>query len=897
MKKMNVKRLAALGAGIALLGTALAPVASAISLTRSDVINANGAPVYDIVVGAKASSDALWAGNIAAKLAQLAYTDSAVTCTVDRSTIGAGGQEVKPQATVSGLNVELVIGGETTYGEGTAYIYDDSYLNSTAAELDAPIELGNSKIKSLKNESWGYTYNGANYSQTVREFIVVNPDAKFETNREVKDLVLYMPKAGDFTYRVTLSGGVPLDFNKTNKYNITVPLFGKKYSVLKTNADGTELTLIDEAAKRTIDAGQTITDLVGKGSYKGKSLSVRFVSLTMSKYLGGDTYYTGKFQLLDPEGNVIATEDKVEEGEFLEQVFYVNGEYPLETSIYVDTLFKQDVDNANKATITVGTNTVKLKDGEKYPYDERVTSSSEKYWLAKLFKGTGTVGGTSQDVINKIEIYNNAVEGYSKWDRKMPIYAKKDTLTGKGDKSEAIFLNGEPSTALGYGFAKVVFQGFKSETMTELKIKDHKIYYVDEGDTQHEIPLYISGLDSTTEESFNFDKLGTQKYYFRMRLADDYELGCEDDDCQGCFQLSDEPFRNTDFDLDCDSPGYYPFYADDVGEGPLALTGDNGMDYDYEYYYSSTDNAIWFLFAPQKLEGKGGYKLEFLGTDTTEDLGIDSEYYLPNEYELGGGKSGEYYTAVFELTEPTGGGSGKIYIDTEDGSLAPFGNTNYSASGYEFKYKHLGTDQELNLTQYQASTNVQTAYSDYGSKYDISQDYFQAWIPDKRRYIRYDIIGPAASGSTIVGGETLLLNEGEEKVTSAGTRITAKKINYNVSVTPTVCPAGGVVIENIRATPSVSTAKRIVPVGQLVFTHDAALSGKPKIIIGGWKVNRFAKDITLSDGKKITERLTAKGDYVVDKLNDGTIIVAGYTAADTEAAARELIRELDRLLG
>ncbi|MEM4662953.1 MAG: hypothetical protein QXM75_02945 [Candidatus Diapherotrites archaeon] len=892
MKKMNVKRLAALGAGIALLGTALAPVVSAITLTRSDVINANGAPVYEIVVGAKASNDALWAGNIAAKLAQLAYTTTPVTCTVDRSTIGTG-EEVKPQPSLSDLSVELVIGGETTYGEGTAYIYDDSYLDSMSAELGSPLELGNAKISTLINDSWSYTYNGAKYSQTVKEFIYVNPDAKFETNREVKDLVLYMPKSEDFKYVVTFSAGVPLNFQKTDRNIITVPFFGKKLTVLSTNADGTEITLIDEATKRTYYAGeQNITGLVGKGAYAGKSLEIRFVTLTEFYQVGGTEAikYMGKFELLDPEGNVIAIKDDVKAGDFLEEAFFVNGEYPLETSVYVHSLGKEVVTGKNYAVITVGTNTIKLKNNDKYPYDERVTSSSEKYWLARLNTDTRTIGGESQDAIVSIEIYNNAIEGYSKWDRKMPIYAKKDSLTGKGDKSEAVFLNGEPSSALGYGFAKVVFQGFKSEAMTELKIKDHKIYYRDDGDTQHEIPLYIGGLDSATEESFTFDKLGTQKYYFRINTD------------ENCFQISEEPFRNSEFDpAKCGvaGTGYYTYVADDVGASTLTLTGDNSAEYEYEYYYSTKDNAIWLLFADQTLTGKGGYELEFVGTHTDEDLdnGVEVPYYLPNEYDLGGGKSGEYYTAVFVLTEPDSAGDGTIYIDTEDGSLAPFGNANYDGSGSEFEYLNNDTGQKLNLTQYQASTNVQTAYSDYGSKYDISEDYFHAWIPDKRRYIRFDVIGPKGEGSEIVGGELLVFKEGEEKVTSAGTRITVKKVNYTLSVTPTVCPAGGVVIDNIKANPNISSAKKIVPVERLVYKDSEPLTGKPKIIIGGWKVNRYAQDITLSDGKtKLTERLTAPGDKVVEKLNNGDIIVAGYTAADTEAAARELIAELQRLL-
>ncbi|MEM4598301.1 MAG: hypothetical protein QW400_01275 [Candidatus Diapherotrites archaeon] len=894
MKRMNVKRLAALGAGIALLGTALAPVVSAISLTRSDVINANGSPVYDIVVGPKASSDALWAGNIAAKLAQLAYTDSAVTCTIDRSSIG-GGEEVRPSATVSGLSVELVVGGETTYGEdGVNYKYELEVDSSTKETLN-PAELGNSRLSSLLDTTWKYTKDGRQYDMDIKEKLQIRPDLLFEESKEVKDLVLYLDSEKDFVYSVTLNPGIPFDFNKDSRNTIYVPLLGGgspegKYTVQKVNSNGTEITLISEEAKKTLTAGSAddkITGLEGKGRYAGKALTLKFVSLTKHAYLGTSTVtYKGTFHLLDPENNLIAEATDVEAGEFLDQRIYVSGENPLATSVYVDSLFEQVVDGSNKATITVGPGTVKLVHGEKYPYDETVTSSSQKYWKAEFVYGDSD-GDGANDTITGYSIYNAAVEGYSKWNWKMPVYAKKNSLTGNGAKSEAVFLNGEPN-APGYGRFKVVFDGFVTKPSSELTIKDHKIYYTDDDDTRHEIPLYIGGLSSTTEQTFTFDRRGTQKYYFRMRYTDQQNH-------EGCFEIVGAPLSGT---LDCDSAtatfdATGGTYYDEL---PFDLEGDNGK-YKYYWYYSTVDRSVWLLLKKQVFKGKGGYELEFKGTDTTEDLddGLEYLFYMPNRREFGGGKSGEFYTAVFELTEPDNDGKGTIYIDTRDGSLAPFGNSNYSVTGSEFKYTR--STQKFDLTQDDPSYNLQKAYSDYGSEFDISNDYFWARIPEDRLKARVYVVGPQGETTIVVGGETILLNEGEERITSAGTRITAKKINYNVSVTPTVCPAGGVVVENIKATPSISTAKRIVPVGQLVFTHDAALSGKPKIIVGGWKVNRYAQDITLSDGKKLTERLTARGDYVVDKLSDGSIIVAGYTAADTEAAARELIRELDRLLG
>jgi len=820
MKRLNVKRLAALGAGIALLGTALAPVVSAIDLTKSDIVNDAGQPVVDVVVGSNAKvSDAIWAGNIATKIAQLAYTETPVSVDV---TLPEGGEGVTPEATVSDISVELVIGGETTYAAGTAYTFDDAYIDSvsTTAEVNTQ-ELGNSKLNNLLNETYTYTYNGSSYTQTVKEYIGLTADVKFDEHQDVKDLVAYIDE-GDFYYKVTFSAGIPYDFTKADQNTITVPFFGKKYTVL--SATSNEVKLIDESNKYTYYNGERITGLKGKGSYAGQDLEVEFVTLTYNQAQG--TYYA-KFNLYDGEGNLIDTRDGISSDSFLENIFYVNGEYPLETSIYIQSLGKEDVSGKGYVVVTVGTNTIQLKDGDKYPYDPTVTSSSEKYWKVDLHTGTGNVGNeSSRPVIDYIKIYNAGIENYSKWNRKMPIYASDYSLTGNGDNSTAVFLNGEPESTLGYGFAKVKFYGFKgSETTTELKIADEKIYYTDTGDAQHEIPLYISGLSSSTEQEFTFDKLGNQKYYFRLFETDtdvnvsegDYfngvyvsDLNCDTSDndfnittslgtyrfyglsandyvvidgqqykfkdctdadtveltTNGYFQLSDTSFDNWTPSSDSvygygdgsthHKPSDYNFYFG-YNTSPLdgnympvvELEGDNDETYYYSYLYDGSD--VWLLFDPHTgFTEKNGYTLRFVGTDTDEDMTINVYPYVPNESELGGGSSGVYYIAQFNYTEPDGRGTGTIYVDTADGSLPPIGNTNLSNYNYEFEYVYTTTGQDLNMTNYNASDNIQTAYSDYGTKFDISQDYFVAVIPENREKMKLAVEGPSAEVTTSV---------------------------------------------------------------------------------------------------------------------------------------------------
>ncbi|HNV01662.1 MAG TPA: S-layer protein, partial [archaeon] len=146
MKGLNIKRIAAIGLGAALVGSALAPVVSAANvvptglseLGRSDVITMTGAPAVDIVVGANAAvSDVVWAGNIAARVAQLATKP--VTCTADAGTVDltvggtvstSGEGQVKEVAVTN-----LVKGGAIDFsGMNVTSIKMPSLVNNNASE-------------------------------------------------------------------------------------------------------------------------------------------------------------------------------------------------------------------------------------------------------------------------------------------------------------------------------------------------------------------------------------------------------------------------------------------------------------------------------------------------------------------------------------------------------------------------------------------------------------------------------------------------------------------------------------------------------------------------------------------------------------------------------------------
>ncbi|NYZ76124.1 S-layer protein [Candidatus Micrarchaeota archaeon] len=124
MKGLNVKRIAALAAGAAILGATLA-YAGAVTYSNTPIISAEGAPQVKVVVGANAAaSDGVAAANIAALIGNLAFKSQAITATVGGTAnlgctvSGAGGAgtcAVSNQKVTLDVTVPGTIGGVNTF--------------------------------------------------------------------------------------------------------------------------------------------------------------------------------------------------------------------------------------------------------------------------------------------------------------------------------------------------------------------------------------------------------------------------------------------------------------------------------------------------------------------------------------------------------------------------------------------------------------------------------------------------------------------------------------------------------------------------------------------------------------------------------------------------------------
>ncbi|MDD5148097.1 MAG: S-layer protein [Candidatus ainarchaeum sp.] len=1016
MKGLNIKKLAAVAVGTALVGSALAPmVAAAVmnntdQLTKADLVNTTtGAPMVQVAVGSDAAiSDFIWAGNIAAKVAQLATTEENVV-------VSAGGDSGS-SATISDKKVDVTVGGTVSYSSESSFVFQDANypMNSVANTPEFVRSLGNGQLTFLANTQKSYTWAGSSYTVQVTETIPINVDAKFDTTASTKDMAAFID-SGNFKYVLAFGGttnnGIPARqastantgvFTKGDSDNIVVPLFGDSYTVNKIDktASPTNVRLIKESAKTTYYEGNEITGLKGKGSYAGKELKVKIAAITQEGTAVAT--YKARMELYDTEGNLVDTQT-VGSGSFLDDMFLSNGTYVLDTMVYVPTIAVESSTNKGYVTATVGKGVLRLYDGKKYPYDSTDTNSSNYYWKTQLdFNTSASTSPAYVDTLQKITIYNGAkVWNDASTAVTRPLFPGSEALqTNHQDTAyqEAKFLDGLniPEDTLGYNFVKLKFDGFKQDkTIVTYKIGKIDgcsgpsttgcVTYKDSGNVERKIPFYMElsavngGKDTGNGTWTSFDISGVT-FWYRCSTADvNFKLGTKGD-----ATLADGNYLNgtlinwatdgniaTDWGLadvnnSADNGSRLGSYVDLNGvsylvTGTTQQLGYVGLYADGNCQFSSTDpttnvtptyvgasstilnNTIYYAdvngariqkatrplaftaanltdtyryaFTLNEQQGRGylmldkttnfstpysNFDVNFIGTDVAEtgwvlinpalnptQLVATSyrSFYAPAIVGLGRTDTQQYYIAQFGV-DANGGSTDDMVlnIQTDIGKPIPLpNNSNLSNWSCDVNAYPLGKPWTL-TTATTSGSELTQAYLDYGSKISLDSDKVTIVGPETQTYLKLSVIGKSAT-STVTGGQQLTgIAEGEKKATDAGTEVTVDKINVTAT-----CPAAG------GATATAATYKKVYPVGEMVVAD--TVSPSKAIIVGGYLVNKLAREVVLSDGTRLAEALTASGDRVVDVLNDGSIVVAGYTAADTKQAAQDLISALDSLLG
>ncbi len=979
MRGLNIKKIAAVALGTALVGATVAPLVSALdnssSITKGDVVSlTTGLPTVSLVVGAGAgTSDAVWAGNIAAKIAQLATKDA---------TGGSG--------SVSDATINLSIGGTTSYSQSDSKTLDDNrlYTEDAGSEFKyntSTTALGNSSLNFLTSATKSYkwdrdgtdtAYTSATTDITIKEKIGFNVDASFDS-QDTYDLIAEMG-LGDFYYEIDLGTGIPGEhytssawgvFQNTTGDNIRIPFFGQDYTVQKVDLTGTsKITLIKDSGKSTYLEGQTIEGLAGKGNYAGEDLSIKVVAITQA---GGSATYKVKLELYDSEDNLIDTQS-FNTGEYANELFQdSDAEYVLDTVFYISDLGLETTSGTGYLTATVGQNVVVLRNSSEYPYDSTNTDSTDDYWTAVI-----TTSGSAPKKITNIKIQNTDKQ----WEDDEALFAKNYSLTGKTDQYEAIFLDKETSDTPGYGFAKILFEGFKGDLeRTSLNIGDDKLTFKDLDGVEREVDFYQQ-LSINHGQTSDITIAGKKYYYkcyehddnaaattFGLKVGDklnNYTLAGDDNTAlliaahtgagtaayigypkgetiqkvyydQNSATAVDVWQVHTDYacmfsqvsfdssptasdildlngtavatgynsftdanqtggitsDVTSTAPYKYTVYLSSdqnwqVATTPLQFTQDETNETTYAYRLAAYNKRLYLLldsttdFKTEYQDKTSALDIKLVGTaitpygTTTENGTIDAHYYVPKINNLFSTmpNSDEYQVAQFNITgEAAYFGTWTVPIDTESGNVVIPGD-NLANWTYKTKYtKTLAENRSFDMAT-TTRTDFTQAYSDYGVKawLDEGKAYFS--VPESREYLKLVVLG-ASTTTTVTGGT---------EFTDLEVGVPKELNNYKVTVTSVGGSASG-------------TYKQVVPVGTMVYQDTAAPAGS-HIIVGGYIVNELAKNLVLTDGSSLQEALVSSGDYVVDIMDDGDIVVAGYTANDTATAAKKLISQLESLM-
>ncbi|MCX8158231.1 MAG: S-layer protein [Candidatus Diapherotrites archaeon] len=945
MKGMSVKKIAAIAAGAALVGSALAPFVSAIG--KSDVINDNGTPKVKVVVGSAAQiTDAVWAGNIAAKIASLAYSEQTVTCS--GSAASATCQLTNPSATV-----DLTVGGRSTFSLEDTKVFRttlDSSTGSSAVEVDNQ-NITKAALPYLLDKQVKVRLKGDVTDILEKETLNVTVDAKFDASEEdLQDLVAYIDE-GELNYTISFGSGISLNdakgwdntnndsFEDTSKDNIPIYLFGELYTLQKFTENPLELTLVKpETSSKSYQEGELIQGIAGDGPYKGKTVSLKVKRVAVT---GEEDDYHVVFALV-VDGQEVAESDEVYSGENAkDSLVSDDGENLILDNVFVSSIYKTVATGLPGVSIRKGSDTLIIRNNAEFPYDNDNNTSDDYY------RATINYSSTAKDLMG-ITISNyKKTWTYDTKGKTSPLYPTfpGQSLKGKTGKP-AVFGEELP---VGRNYFKVDFKGFdySGRTMDAVIIGENAPIELGSG----------SGIVYTAAN-------GTNKipFYYTVSAGEDesltiYKEGGVTADIKVTYDGStNKIYICNPTVVECNS-GSSPIQTISLSS-PTSLYNANYYDVDtkfgglspvnYDVILSEDGKDIFFVLSENTgapFVTNNGKQIYFYGTGLTKaasDIKEEGEFgtvtvgspgtvyycydcnpangntrdfikaYVPKSTKVSNWgntsnnpfkNSDAYFTAYF-LVKDSGYGT-VVTVNTNTGGLLPIGNEKLENRGYNAAVFGVssytlsnfdGTDAvnsfaelmvagtaKLELSNDEEDDDAYTAaYIDNGTK---------VWLEESEDNTKLRIPNSAADILvTVYGGEQAVTVEGGEskKALKKGDTFTTTdgvvvKID-DVSITAS-CTAAG----TGQATCTPSVAKAVVPatVGNLVVLDNDATTG-PFVIVGGPIVNKIAKQYE----EEIA--LNTAGQKVVQKLSSGDIIVAGYTAQDTISAAREFIQAISQ---
>lgn len=402
----------------------------------------------------------------------------------------------------------------------------------------------------------------------------------------------------------------------------------------------------------------------------------------------------------------------------------------------------------------------------------------------------------------------------------------------------------DDSIELPLNLGSIEFMGLTDEPTYEFKVGENKVSWVDNKNRVYEIPIYEQNIGGTA-------KFGFKDYYFDVNSDKFLNVHNGTTNTNGSFYSS-----TTD--------------ADQFDSNTLLLDLGNGVSIEYDVYRHG--NVYDLALAEQDVNfGKSKIGTWALDLNDANVVSIDGNID-GNKLDYRATTNKALVSAKFNVQENVTGKSVDFYIDYYTQDLVNKADDWTTPYPGQADINAMFTGQKLDQDK---SDDLKHAYSEYGSY--VAVDGYEGYIqiPEAKRFLKIFIGGGATLSPELIG-DTLELSEiGAIVKGENGTQ--AKLDSYDIT-------AG-----------AVSTEGAIIPGNwnvnnnRLVWLDQEAPS-TPLIIVGGYKVNSLAVGTY-----GLEDIVTVSGQYVAGIAENNNLIVAGMDAADTAAAAKELITAIENM--
>jgi len=835
MKSISVKRIAAVAAGAAMIGAAFAGAVTPEGLGSYPFFS-NGEPQVKIVVGARAAaSDGVAAANIAAMVGNLAYTSRAIEIQGQDRLVCTGGAG-SATCTLGDKSATLEI---TTPGVNPAVAYEMKTYIADYLNRDAPDQYRNNTGVNTKYTAGGNIYPATAGTSTYYGKKVGNSESPLAFNGYVQDNTANKKYQEDERYY----------FFSNAAYSDA----DKKVEAL-ANQMAYQVQFVDPLPPCTLMDTSGASGTVQMNGFNGCKSSA---DLTQNHHVKIN-FLGDQWSIVELTGvyNTTAASARVTLGKEI----VTNGLMQVGDSVTDPT------SNYSVKLISVSpfsTTTAQLRDAQFQAFDgsgnligtyriiegssDTISGPSIVVKVNKLFSGTGGVANADVTLYSsRLELKQGQLDNADNrnWQVQLELANVTGTAGVSSDALKAIKLYRltVPDMYNAGDSANIVDKPTAMKwTWNGISTVDHDTLTVNVRNSPVTLPT-----SSTTVTQLNYSLL------LSTTRSSGFQFGATG--YTGNQLYIDIPGSNMWYQA---PDGYWYFLnfsaTNTIDASNLTYNWGSAQVYiDYNMNASASTATLIipeFVTAENSVNYRGEFVIWVYGANSANPMLLPTSGSTAQVYYNGGASNGGWANAdatAFNVTRITS----TPYSSYNAGLITPRGSVykSIASSGASIDYATSVAYATYTLSRSSTSTSGNTAEvtKAEGEEYDIGAGY----------KVKVKTISATATATGEVAGAT----------------VSAESLAY---LTPNPSSADSVVALNTATNPLV------------VLDSDPMAAATSKlIVVGGPMVNTVAAGVSGSDA------VNTPGSTPVVKAVGDKILVAGYTAADTKAAADALIAYL-----